>query len=93
MANSFLEAALGNISMFPLNRPTKVTIEYSPGHTLVLERESLQAFWSEILAMRMILMQMMTPAQEEAGPTVPADDIRTAYEAVKPKAKEPTTEG
>lgn len=79
MADSFSTAVAVGVVPLPQKRPLRVTIEYTDGLKLVLENESLRAFWEEFVRNHVIFTQIS--AQMNSGPIVPSEEIQRAYRA------------
>jgi len=71
VANSVAMAVGEGLAPLPFNHPVKITIEYGPGHKIVLKGNTLRVFWQEYVA----LLQMQQTINE-GGPIITSEDLR-----------------
>lgn len=100
VADNWSHTVVAGLVAQPHVMPTKVTVEYSHGATLVLEGVSLREFWGEIsqgiFALLQIQSMMKTAeAAQAAQMSVPSEALRkqlNLHKAHKTEEKEDSTD-
>ena len=82
MADSITHALLGGIAPFQRNAPRRVTVEFEPGQTLVLEDHALAMWWTEYQKLY-AFYRAATEEPEVIPPPITADAMRQVIQNIQ----------